>query len=112
MLDGARHHLGLGLSALRPEKRLDDQVGHVAYRHMTEKTPQQAEGLKRVVPDFVAEQTSQAGRALGVHRLAGQAGGVDLGALEILVPIVRVVNEAALDVLVPEGGSRGRRTGG
>ncbi len=36
-----------------------------------------------------------------VHRGAGQGGGVDVGALEPFVPIPCVVNDAAVDVLLP-----------
>src|SRR5688500_19366202 len=102
MLDGARQHFRLRRALSLSEERLHDQVEDVARRHEAQEAPEETIRLHRVVRHFVEEEAAETRVPLGVDHLARQARGIDLRALEVLVPIGRVVDEAALDVLAPE----------
>ena len=101
MLDGARQHLIFGRSLLLSEERFDDQVDNIAKSHVTHEAPQQSKRLDRVMRQLIAEQPPQTGRALRIDRLPGQASRIDLRTFEILVPIVCLVNQAAVHVFLP-----------
>src|SRR4029453_4167321 len=83
-------------------KGLHDQVRHVAQRHETQEPPQQSEGLDWEPRELVEDQLPHFLRSDAVDFFSRQAAWIDRGALEVLVPVEGVVDESALDVLLPQ----------
>src|SRR5687768_7715971 len=102
VLDRARDNLRLRGALLLAEERLRDQVDHVPELHVPGEAAEQLEGLDRVPDELVEDQLPQLLVPDPVDLLAREAGRIDRRALEVLVPVLRVVHEAPLDVLVPE----------
>src|SRR5208282_2584577 len=87
------------------QEGLENQVDEVAHAHIAPEAAQQPKCLQRIVPQLVKEQSTHAGGSLAVDHLAGEAGRIDLRALEILEPVPLVVDQFALQVLLPNGRS-------
>ena len=94
VLHGARDHLGVRGAGLLAEKRLHDEVEDVPQRHESHEAPQQPEGLERIAGELVDDELPHLLRSDAVDLFARQAAGIDRRALEVLVPIGRVVHQA------------------
>ncbi len=103
MFDRARQHFRLRDAFSLAQERLDNEIDHVAHRQAAKKAPQQPEGLHRVMQQLVHEQPTQPCAADVVDDFAGQAGCIDLQALELRVPVAGPVQQSAVHILVPQG---------
>src|SRR5450830_468835 len=104
MLDRPRERLGLRGTFPLAQERLDDQVAYIPERHEAEKPSQQPERLEGIVEELIDEQSLEPLTANLIDHLARQAGWIDLGTLEILVPIGGFADQPALHIFLPERG--------
>ena len=95
MLDRPGDDFRLRRAPFLPEKRLHQQVDHVGERHVPHESSKERDRLGWVVRQLVQDQLSHLLRPDPVDFLTRQACGIDRRALEVLVPVRRVVHETA-----------------
>ena len=101
LLDHPRRQLGLAKQDLLAE-RTPQQLGNVRLLHVPGEVAQQPKARYRPPEDAVEEEVQVALFAGVIDDLGGQHGGVDVRALEPLVPVPCVVDDAAFDVFGPQ----------
>ena len=95
MLDRLRQSLRFGRTAAFAEEGFHDEINHVTLAHESGKAPYERERLDRIMRKLVDEQPSEAPGAFEVNDFAGKTGRIDPGALEVLEPVLGIIDQTA-----------------
>ena len=102
MLHGTRKNLRLSRTFFLTEEGLHDEIGNVTERHITEEAAKQFEGLNGIPSQLVEKQFLQTFLADLIDHFPRKARGINLGAFEVLVPILGVTHQTTFDVFLPQ----------